>query len=181
MSISATYDGVTQQLLGSGSAVQTGMAIDLKGTRITSNSNRQNSYSANASSMYAAGNVINNLNAISTQFNTDISVTLYGKPKIFQVAEAVRVLVYTGGTLNPITGVYRIMKVTHQCTGTSYTTSLVLKRLDLITANDTATALSGYSNSTKVNGVQAATRIGSKPDFGKPFQNLNNLMRRGKL
>lgn len=181
LSITATYDGVTQQLLGSGTTIQTGMALSLSGDSMISTANRQNSYSATASSMFAAGNVINNLNAISTQFNTDITVTIVGQPKVFQIAEAVRVLVYTGGTLNPITGVYRIMKVHHYITGTAYTTDLTLKRLDLITANNTAASISGYTNPITVNGQQAATRIGSKPDFGEPFQSVMNLMRRGRM
>lgn len=181
LSITATYDGVTQQLLGSGTRVQTGMAISLQGDKIVSTANRQNSYAATASSMFAAGNVINNLNAISTQFNTDIVVTIVGQPKIFQIAEAVRVLVYTGGTLNPITGVYRILKVSHKCTGTAYTTSLTLKRLDLITANNTASSIAGYTNPITVNGQKAATRKNTSLDLGEPFQDIMNLMRRGQL
>lgn len=181
LSITARYDGVTQQLLGSGSIIQTGFAVSLNGDTIVSEANRQNSYSATATSMFAAGNVINNLNAISTQFNTNITVTLVGQPKIFQIAEAVKVLVYTGGTLNPITGVYRIMKVRHFITGTAYTTELTLKRLDLITANNTAASISGYTNPITVNGEQAATRQGNSLDLGEPFQSIMNLMRRGRV
>ena len=181
LSITATYDGVTQQLLGTNATVQTGMAISLDGTQMTSTASRQNSYSATASSMFSAGNVINNLHAISTQFNTNITVFIVGKPKVFQVAEAVRVLVYTGGTLNPITGVYRIMKVKHHATGTAYTTELTLKRLDLITANNSVAAISGYTNPITVQGQKAATRAGSKPDLGEPFQSIMNIMRRGKV
>lgn len=181
LSITATYDGVTQQLLGTGATVQTGMAMSLSGKTLVSTANRQNSYAANAQAMYAAGNVINNLNAISTQFNTDIQVTIVGQPKVFQIAEAVRVLVYSGGTLNPITGVYRIMKVKHFITGTGYTTTLTLKRLDLITANNTATPIAGYTSPVTVDGVRSATLQSRKPDFGKPFQSIMNLMRRGNL
>lgn len=181
LSITATYNGVTQQLLGTGAVVQTGLAMNLKGDTLVSAANRQNSYAATAASMYAAGNVINNLNAISTQFNTDIQVTIVGKPKIFQIAEAIRVLVYSGGTLNPVTGVYRIMKVSHKITGTAYTTSLTLQRLDLITANNTAATIAGYTTPITVNGQQAATLQQGKLSFGEPFQRIMNLMRRGKL
>lgn len=181
LSITATYDGVTQQLLGSGISVQTGMAVSLNGDTYMSTANRQNSYASTAESMFAAGNVINNLNAISTQFNTDIQVTIVGQPKVFQIAEAIRVLVYSGGTLNPVTGVYRIMKVRHNVTGTAYTTTLNLKRLDLITANDTAASIAGYTNPITVNGQKAATTQGTKPYFGEPFQRIMNLMRRGNV
>ena len=181
LAITATYDGVTQQLLGTGSMVQTGLGIALDGTQMTSSASRQNSYAATAASMFSAGNVINNLNALSTQFNTNITVTIVGKPKVFQVAEAVRVLVYTGGTLNPITGVYRIMKVTHHVTGTAYTTDLTLKRLDLITANNTVAAISGYTNPVTVNNEKAAACSYSRPYFGEPFQSIMNIMRRGKV
>lgn len=181
LSITATYNGVTQQLLGSGTMVQTGMAVALDGTRIVSTANRQNSYAANAESMFAAGNVVNNLNAVSTQFNTDIQVVIVGQPRVFQIAEAIRVLVYSGGTLNPITGVYRIMKVRHSITGTGYTTTLTLKRLDLITANNTAASIAGYTNPVTINGDKAATRRGNVPYFGEPFQRIMNLMRRGRV
>ena len=100
---------------------------------------------------------------------------------MFQIAEAVRVLVYSGGTLNPVTGVYRIMKVRHNVTGTGYTTTLTLKRLDLITANDTAASIAGYTNPITVNGQKAATTQGNKPYFGEPFQRIMNLMRRGNV
>lgn len=181
LSISATYQGVTQTLLGSGATVQTGMGITLKGESLTTESNRQNSYSATLSSMYAAGNVLNNLNAISTQFNTNIQITIVGKPKVFQVADAVRVVVYTGGTLNPITGVYRIIKVAHNINGTSYTTTLTVQRLDLITANDTATSMAGYTNTSRIDNVQAASSVQNKLDLGQPFQHIINILKRGKL
>ena len=181
LSISATYQGVTQTLLGSGATVQTGMGITLKGETLTSRSNRQNSYSATIGSMYAAGNTLNNLNAISTQFNTNVQITIVGKPKVFQVADAVRVVVYTGGTLNPITGVYRIIKVAHNINGTSYTTTLTVQRLDLITANDTATSIAGYTTTSKINNTQAASVSQEKLDLGQPFQHIINILKRGKL
>lgn len=181
LTISATYQGVTQTLLGSGATVQTGMGITLKGESLTTEANRQNSYSATLSSMYAAGNVLNNLNAISTQFNTNIQITIVGKPKVFQVADAVRVVVYTGGTLNPITGVYRIIKVAHNINGTSYTTTLTVQRLDLITANDTASSMAGYTNTSRIDNVQAASSVQNKLDLGQPFQHIINILKRGKL
>lgn len=182
LSISATYQGVTQTLLGSGSSVQTGMGITLKGESLKSQSNRQNSYCATIGSMYAAGNVLNNLNAISTQFNTNVQITIVGKPKVYQVADAVRVVVYTGGTLNPITGVYRIIKVAHNINGTSYTTTLTVQRLDLITANNTATAVAGYTTTSRKNDVQIATLEQQKSlNLGQPFQHIVNILKRGKL
>jgi len=182
LSISATYQGVTQTLLGSGATVQTGMGITLKGESLTTLANRQNSYSATVDSMYAAGNVLNNLNAISTQFNTNVQITIVGKPKVFQVADAVRVVVYTGGTLNPITGVYRIIKVAHNINGTSYTTTLTVQRLDLITANNTATSIAGYTTTTRLNNVQKATiPQQQRLDLGQPFQHIINILKRGKL
>lgn len=181
LSISATYQGVTQTLLGSGASVQTGMGITLKGESLTTQSNRQNSYSATLGSMYSAGNVLNNLNAISTQFNTNVQITIVGKPKVFQVADAVRVVVYTGGTLNPITGVYRIIKVAHNINGTSYTTTLTVQRLDLITANNTATSIAGYTTTSRLNNVQAATSIRDNLYLGQPFQHIINILKRGKL
>ena len=181
LSISATYQGVTQTLLGSGATVQTGMGITLKGESLITPANRQNSYCATINSMFAAGNTLNNLNAISTQFNTNVQITIVGKPKVFQVADAVRVVVYTGGTLNPITGVYRIIKVAHNINGTSYTTTLTVQRLDLITANNTATSLAGYTTTSLINNVQRAAVQKQKLNLGQPFQHIINILKRGKL
>jgi hypothetical protein len=181
LSISATYQGVTQTLLGSGATVQTGMGITLKGETLTTQSNRQNSYNATLPSMYSAGNAINNLNAISTQFNTNVQITIVGSAKIFRVADAVRVVVYTGGTLNPITGVYRIIKVAHNINGTSYTTTLTVQRLDLITANNTATSIAGYTTTSRINNTQAASSKQQTLHLGQPFQHIINILKRGKL
>lgn len=181
LSITATYQGVTQTLLGSGASVQTGMGITLKGETLVSESNRQNSYNAKLDSMFTAGNALNNLNAISTQFNTNVQITIVGSPKVYQVADAVRVVVYTGGTLNPITGVYRIIKVGHNINGTSYTTTLTVQRLDLITANNTVTSIAGYTNKVRQNNVQSASFVKSKLNLGQPFQHIINILKRGKL
>lgn len=88
---------------------------------------------------------------------------------------------YTGGTLNPITGVYRIIKVAHNINGTSYTTTLTVQRLDLITANNTATSIAGYTTTTRLNNVQKATIPQQKLQLGQPFQHIINILKRGKL
>lgn len=181
LNISATYQGITQTLLGSGATVQTGMGITVKGDTMYTSANRQNSYSATIPSMYAAGNVLNNLNAISTQFNTNLQITTIGSPKVYQVGKAVKVIVYTGGTLNPITGVYRIMKVAHEITGTGFTTTLTVQRLDLITANNTVGMMSGYTSTTRINGEQQASFVPSRLYLGQPFQHIMNILKRGKL
>jgi len=179
ISITATYNGLTQQILGSGHTIQTGIGLTLDGEVGVNTANRQNDYSATVPSMYNAGNVLNNLNAISTQFNTDIRVTIVGSPLVFQAAESVRLVVYTGGTLNQVTGIYRVLKVTHQVTGTSYTTELTLKRLDLVSANNTALSMSGYTNPVKTDGKVIAAIANTKLNLGPSCQNITNLMRRG--
>lgn len=183
LSITASYNGITQQLLGSGASVQTGLALGLDGSVMSTEDNRQNSYSASAKSMYSTGNVLNNLNAISTQFNTDIQVTTLGKPSIYKIAQSVRLIVWSRGTLNPITGIYRVMKVTHNITGTSYTTLLSLKRLDPITANDAkSNSVGDGSSSPKVNGSsKGGIQPSGKVNLGPPYQNISNLMKRGNL
>ena len=92
-----------------------------------------------------------------------------------------RVVVYTGGTLNPITGVYRIIKVAHNIKGTSYTTTLTVQRLDLITANNTATSIAGYTTTPRINNVQKASIQQQKLSLGQPFQHIINILKRGKL
>lgn len=182
LDISATYNGVTQSLLGSGTMVQTGMAMTLKGDTLITNDNRQNSYSATVDSMYAAGNALNNLNAVATQFNTNMTVTIVGSPKQYSVKDSVKIVVYTGGTLNPITGIYQILKVSHNINGTSYKTTLTVVRLNLTSANNTVANVSGYTRTTKKNGIQSAAQQADGPLYlGQPFQHLANILKRGRL
>lgn len=182
LDISATYNGVTQSLLGSGSLVQTGMAMTLQGDTLVSTNNRQNSYSATLNSMYSAGNALNNLNAVATQFNTNLTVTIVGTPKTYSVNDSVKIIVYTGGTLNPITGIYQILKVTHNINGTSYQTTLTVVRLNLTSANNTVANVSGYTRTTKINGTQSASQQASgKLSLGQPFQHIANILKRGRL
>lgn len=182
LDISATYNGVTQSLLGSGNMVQTGMAMTLKGDTLITTNNRQNSYSATVDSMYSAGNALNNLNAVATQLNTNITVTIVGSPKVYSVNDSVKIIVYTGGTLNPITGIYQIIKVSHSINGTGYQTTLTVKRLNLTSANNTVAAVSGYTRTTKKNGVQSASQQSSgKLSLGQPFQHIVNILKRGRL
>ena len=180
--MSATYHGVTQTLLGSGASVQTGMGLTLNGDTLVSKDNRQNSYAATVDSMYSAGNALNNLNAISTQFNTNLQVTIVGATHIYKVSDQVKIIVYTGGTLNPITGLYTVLKVSHSITGTSYQTTLTVMRLNMTSANNTASMISGYTNTTKKNGVQSASKQTSGPlNLGQPFQHIANIMKRGNV
>lgn len=182
LELSATYHGVTQTLLGSGASVQTGMGLTLNGDTLVSKDNRQNSYAATVDSMYSAGNALNNLNAISTQFNTNLQVTIVGATHIYKVSDQVKIIVYTGGTLNPITGLYTVLKVSHNITGTSYQTTLTVMRLNMTSANNTASMVSGYTNTTKKNGVQSASKQTSGPlNLGQPFQHIANIMKRGKV
>lgn len=182
LDISATYNGVTQSLLGSGTLVQTGMGLTLKGDTLITTDNRQNSYSATVESMYAAGNALNNLNAVATQFNTNMTVTIVGSPKRYSVNDSVKIIVYTGGTLNPITGIYQILKVTHSINGTGYQTALTVVRLNLTSANNTVANVSGYTRTTKQNGVRSASQQSSgKLSLGQPFQHIANILKRGRL
>lgn len=181
LSITATYNGVTANILGGGKSVSTGIAMSLSGETATSTANRQVSYAATVNSMFSAGTALNNLNALSTQFNTDIRVTVVGAPKIFKMACTFKLIVYTGGTLNPITGTYKMMKISHKVTGTSYTTELTLKRLDPVSANSTVASIAGYTNPITTNQGKSAATPSNKLYLGPAFQSLSNLMKRGEL
>ena len=96
--------------------------------------------------------------------------------------DSVKIVVYTGGTLNPITGIYQILKVSHNINGTSYKTTLTVVRLNLTSANNTVANVSGYTRTTKKNGIQSAAQQADGPLYlGQPFQHLANILKRGRL
>ena len=82
------------------------------------------------------------------------TVTIPGSTKKYTVAQPVSLIVMSGNTLSPVSGVYNIISVSHTV-GNTFVTTLKLQRLVMSSANQVASAqnilqsnASGYTANT---------------------------------
>lgn len=148
LSISGSYDGVAYNMSDMNFR-QVGFAVDGSGNTITQDAQVVNSWSSSLSDVFQSASIINDVNALASQFSGDFTVQIPGSVKSYTVAQPVSLIVYSGGTLSPITGIYNIVSVTHNVSNL-FVTTLKLQRLVISNANQTAAAqgifVSGSSN-----------------------------------
>lgn len=138
LSISGSYNGVAYNITDMRFA-GVGFALDGSGNTVIQNSEVVNSWSSSLAEVFQTSNIINDVNAIATQFSGDFTITIPGSVKRYSVAQPVSLLVMSGNTVSPISGVYSIMSVSHTIAST-FVTSLKIQRLALSTANEVATS-----------------------------------------
>lgn len=137
-SIDGSYNGVAYNIANMNFS-QVGFTVDGSGNAIAQDSRIVNSWSAALSDVFQAANIMNDVNALATQFSGDFTVQIPGSVKSYTVAQPVSLLVVSGGTVSPITGVYSIVSVDHMISN-SFITTLKLQRLVMSTANQVAAA-----------------------------------------
>jgi hypothetical protein len=129
--------------------------------------------------VFQTANIINDLNALATQFSGDFKVDIPGSLKKYTVAEPVSFLVLNGGTVSPISGIYNIVKVSHTISN-SFVTSLKLQRLVISSANQVATSQGILVNGTaryNNNSFLKTPNIISpyKVDFGNMYPDFTHM------
>jgi hypothetical protein len=145
-SLSGTYDSVAYTLKNI-NAGRIGFTVDGTGNAIASVQPSVSSFSGSLAEVFNSANEINNVNAIATQFSSKITITMAGNVRGYELAQPVTVTVLSGNTLSPISGIYRVMEVTHQLTGSRFITTLVCQRLDTGSPNDAANGATDGINS----------------------------------
>ena len=115
------------------------LPVDGSGNTITQGSQVVNSWSSSVADVFQTSNIINDINALSTQFSADFTVQIPGSVSQFSVAQPVSLLVLSGGTVSPISGIYNIISVSHTISNT-FVTTLKLQRLTMSSANEVAQA-----------------------------------------
>jgi hypothetical protein len=138
LTVSGSYNGVAYNMKDMRFA-SVGFTLDCSGETIIQNEEVVNSWSATLGDVYQSVNIINDVNAVSTQFSGDFNVQIPGSLKKYSVAQPISLLVMSGNSVSPISGVYNIMSVTHTI-GNTFITSLKLQRLALGSANQVATS-----------------------------------------
>jgi len=169
LSLSGSYDGIAYNMSDM-SFSTLGFTLDDTGTTIVNPYTVTNSWSNSLSSVYQTANIINDINALSTQFSGDFTVTIPGATRGYTICEPITLLVMAGNTVSPVTGIYNIKSVSHTIS-TTFVTTIKLQRLSISSANQVATSAGIYAAGSR-NGSQSSYETTSniistsKVDFG---------------
>lgn len=137
ISLSGSYNGVAYNMTNM-SFASLGFALDGSGNTIAQDAEVVNSWSSSLADVYQTANIINDINAIASQFSGKFTIEIPGCTNKYEIAQPVALLVMSGNTISPISGVYNVMNVTHTLSNT-FVTTLSVQRLQLGSANEVAT------------------------------------------
>ena len=178
LSLSGSYSGIAYNMTDM-RFTQVGFALDGSGNSIIKDAEVVNSWSSSLAEVFQTANIINDVNAIASQFSGDFTVTIPGSVKEYTIAQPVSLLVMAGNTLSPVTGVYNIMSVSHSIAET-FTTTLKLQRLTMSSANAVAAGqsifVSGSSNYPSYSYDTTSNIISPyKVDFGSIYPDFTYM------
>lgn len=178
LSINGSYNGVAYNMTDMNFA-SVGFAIDASGNSIAQNAEVVNSWSSSLSDVFQTVNIINDVNAIASQFSGDFTVQLPGQVKKYEIAQPISLLIMVGNTVSPASGVYNVTSVSHEI-NSQFITTLKLQRLVMSSANQVASAqnifVSGSSNYSKSSYTKTDNIISTgKVDFGQMYPDFTNL------
>ena len=178
LSLSGSYNGIAYNMSDMNFSY-IGFALDGNGNSIAQDSKVVNSWSSSLTNVYQTVNIINDINAIATQFSGDFTVTIPGSVDEYGLAQPISLLVMSGNTVSPITGIYNIISVSHEIS-TSFITTLKLQRLVMSSANQVAAGqgiLIRGSGSYPTDSYTTTSNIisPSKVDFGIIYPDFTHI------
>lgn len=178
LSLSGSYDGVAYNMSNM-NFQQVGFTVDGSGNTIAQGAQVVNSWSSSLADTFQAANIINDINALATQFSGSFQIQIPGSVKTYSVAQPVSLLVISCGTISPITGIYNIISVSHMISNT-FITTLNLQRLVMSSANEVAAGQNvlvqgsyNYSNSSMSTTNNIITPY--KVDFGQLYPTFEHM------
>ena len=178
LSLSGSYNGVAYNMTNMNYS-DVGFAVDGSGNTIVQKSKVVNSWSATLADVFQTVNIINDVNALASQFSGDFSVDIPGTVKQFALAQPVSLLVVSGNSISPVTGVYNVVSVSHKVSNT-FITTLKLQRLVMSNANEVASAQGiTIANSTNYNYAYTQTKnviSTGKVDFGTLYPTYEDVL-----
>lgn len=136
LSLSGSYNGVAYNMTDM-SYSDVGFSVDGSGNTIVQASKIVNSWSATLADVYQSVNIVNDVNALASQFSGDFTIEIPGTVKQFALAQPVSLLVVAGNSVSPVTGIYNIVSVEHRIS-TTFITTLKVQRLVMSSANEVA-------------------------------------------
>ena len=178
LSLSGSYNGVAYNMTDMKFS-QVGFTVDGSGSQIIQDSRVVNSWSSSLAEVFQTVDIINDVNAIASQFSGDFVIQIPGSVKKYQIAEPVSLVVMAGNTLSPISGVYNIVSVAHNIS-TDFITTLKIQRLTMSTANQVASSqgitISG-SSAYPSSSYETTSNIKSayKVDFGELYPTFEHI------
>lgn len=137
LNLSGSYNGVAYNMTDMNFAT-VGFTVDGSGNTIVQKAEVVNSWSSSLAKVYQTVDIINDVNAIASQFSGDFTITIPGSVKRYELAQPISLLVMSGNTVSPITGIYNIISVSHTLADT-FITVLKVQRLVMSSANQVAT------------------------------------------
>lgn len=171
LTLTGSYNGVAYNMTDM-NFKSVGFDLDGSGNAVTNPTKVVRSWSSSLTDVFQTVNIINDVNAIASQFSGDFQVAIPGSTKAYEVAQPVSLLVMAGNTLSPVTGVYSIMSVSHSIS-TTFITTLKLQRLVVSSANEVASSQGIYirgSGSYQATYQSTSNIIStSKVDFGQIY------------
>ena len=177
LSLNGSYDGVAYNISNM-NFTQVGFVVDGSGQTVTNTIEVVNSWSSTIENTFQAANIINDVNALATQFSGDFTIQIVGSTKVFGVAQPVSMLVVSGGTVSPISGIYSIVSVSHSISNT-FVTTLKIQRLMMSSANEVAMSQNiMYGNSSDFTGAYRKTKnviSAYKADFGVMYPTFEHI------
>lgn len=178
LSLVGSYNGVAYNMTDMNFA-SVGFAVDGSGSTVIQDWEVVNSWSSSLAEVFQTVNIINDINAIASQFSGDFNIQIPGSLKRYEIAQPISLLVMTGNTVSPISGVYNIVSVGHTISD-KFITNLKVQRLVLGSANQVASAqgifISG-SNKYPAGSYITTSNIKSpyKVDFGEVYPTFEHL------
>lgn len=178
LSISGSYNGVAYNMSNMNFS-SVGFTVDGSGNTIVQDAEVVNSWSACLPDVFQTVNIINDINALASQFSGDFTITVPGSTKQYTIAQPISLIVMSGNTLSPVSGVYNIISVSHNISNT-FVTTLKVQRLVMSSANQVASAQnitqsnsSGYTSSTytKTSNIISTGKV----DFGNLYPDFTYI------
>lgn len=160
LSISGSYDGVAYNMSDMNFSTL-GFSLDETGETIANKTTVTNSWSNSLAQVYQTAGIINDINALATQFSGNFTVTIAGTTRGYTICQPVSLILMSGNTLSPMSGIYNIKSVSHTISNT-FITTLTLQRLSISSANQVALSSGIYmtgSSATKQTNTEQTRNI----------------------
>lgn len=175
LSLDGSYNGVAYNMTNMRFS-QVGFAVDASGNTIVQDAEVVNSWSSSLADVYQTAGIINDVNGLASQFSGDFKVDIVGTVKQYSIAQPVSLLVVTGNTVSPISGVYCVMSVSHTISNT-FVTTLKLQRLTMSSANQVATSQGILMSNSSRKGYTKTSNVKSpySVDFGTMYPTFQDM------
>jgi len=181
ISIDGSYNGVAYDMTDM-SFASLGFDVDGSGNTVLKDAKVINSWSSSLALTFQTASIINDVNAIASQFAGQFSITVPGTIRQYKLAQPISLIVMQGNTLSPISGIYNIMSVSHDVR-TTFVTTLKVERLSMSTANQVAMSqgimtVNSKSNTfaTSAYSITPNVKSRSKVDFGEVYPTFEHLV-----